>query len=197
MGIYEIRPAEADRDEEVRCLLAVAQGDWKSFRDLYDGFAGIVFAVVFRVLNDRQDAEDITQEVFALVWRKASLYRPAKGKPVTWLVTMARNRAIDHLRTRQRRFRLRNELTEQVARLEPGGSSVDLVTEACANESSRIVRGAVKELSHQQREAIELAYFSGLTQNEIAARLGEPLGTIKARIRRGVIRLHGIVSHRL
>ena len=175
-------------------LRAIAAGDRASFSEFYDRSSSLIFSAVFRVLQNQQDAEDVTQEVFSQIWRKADLYESSKGKALTWATTMARNRAIDHLRSKHRRARLREQVGGELI-----GDDLELVTtdSAFANERSRIVRSAVTCLARPQREAIELAYFSGLSQREIAERLGEPLGTIKARIRRGVTKLHGTVSRKL
>lgn len=175
-------------DDELACawLRAVANGDRSSFRKLHDRFDGLLFTIVFRVLNNRQDSEDVVQEVFASVWRKASMYAPDKGKPATWLASMARNRAIDRLRLKQRHARLAGKaeqdchLREQ-ERHAPSGAELAMRRERCLQ-----VNAAVTRLAPDQEEAIRLAYFEGLTQKAIAERLGKPLGTVKARIRRGM-----------
>ena len=178
----------SSEDNELTCawLRAVANGDRTCFRKLHDRFDGLLFTTVFRVLNDRQDSEDVVQEVFAMVWRKASMYSPEKGKPATWLASMARNRAIDRLRLKQRRARLRERADQDCHLYEqdrpvPSGAEVAMRRERCLQ-----VNDAVTRLAPDQQEAIRLAYFEGLTQKAIAERLGKPLGTVKARIRRGM-----------
>ncbi|MEM7147869.1 MAG: sigma-70 family RNA polymerase sigma factor [Verrucomicrobiota bacterium] len=183
--------------EEVRWMAGVASGDRESFRKLHERYAGLVYATVFKVLNDHEDAEDVSQVVFTQVWQKAHLYDEAKGKPITWTVTLARNRAIDRLRSKQRRSHLRDGFSEETKVFEETATRRDASDEASERERAATVRGAVLELSDEQREAIELAYFAGLTQQEIARKLGQPLGTVKARIRRGVMRLRGVVGNRL
>jgi RNA polymerase sigma-70 factor (ECF subfamily) len=167
----------------------IANGDRASFHRLYNRFEGLIFTTVQRVLNDRQDTEDVVQEVFSQVWLKASLFQPDKGKPATWLASMARHRAIDRLRLKQRRARLRDEmegdlLARRSDRLVPCGSELTMRRENCHR-----VRQAVTKLAPDQQEAISLAYFDGMTQRAIAERLGAPLGTVKARIRRGMGKL--------
>jgi RNA polymerase sigma-70 factor (ECF subfamily) len=153
----------------------------------------VIYATAMRVLNDPRDAEDVAQEVFVMIWEKAKMYDPSRGKPLTWAVTMTRNKSIDRLRSLQRRFRLRDELEQET-------SASDFTTERAPvddveiQERGEILRSAVMKLSKEQREVIEMAYFSGLTQNEIADRLEEPLGTVKARIRRGMIKLRRLVA---
>lgn len=136
------------------------------------------------------------QEVLVQIWNKAHLYEPRKGKPLTWLATMARNRAIDRIRSKQRRSRLNDDFEVENKSVQPEFD--DSVSEKLEDkERNQIIHKAVNRLTDDQREAIELAYFGGLTQTEVAERLHEPLGTIKARIRRGVSRLETLVKQRL
>jgi RNA polymerase sigma-70 factor, ECF subfamily len=183
----------ADVIQETELLRRVGHGDQAAFAQLYERHAGVVFSTALRVLNNQAAAEDVLQDVFLQIWDKAALYDPLRGRPLTWAVTMARNKAIDRLRSIQRRGRLRDDLEREAkpfAHFDDKGS----VMEVEANENSRIIREAVELLSDDQREAIELAFFSGLTQAEIAEKLGEPLGTVKARIRRGMMRLRELVE---
>jgi RNA polymerase sigma-70 factor (ECF subfamily) len=188
-----MQPAEAPPAEEVELIRKIGEGDRASFAEFYDKFGGVIYATAMRVLNDPRDAEDVAQEVFVMIWEKAKMYDPSRGKPLTWAVTMTRNKSIDRLRSLQRRFRLRDELEQET-------SASDFTTERAPvddveiQERGEILRSAVMKLSKEQREVIEMAYFSGLTQNEIADRLEEPLGTVKARIRRGMIKLRRLVA---
>jgi RNA polymerase sigma-70 factor, ECF subfamily len=182
--------------EEVAMLRDIANGDREAFRRLHDRFSGVVHSTIYKVLNDPMDTEDVAQEVFAAVWRKSRLYSEAKGKPLTWVTTMARNRAIDRLRFKQRQSRLNEDFkVERDTVTAP--TRVDSADAAESNDRHRVVRSAVMELSPEQRDAIQMAFFSGLTQSEIAEKLGEPLGTVKARIRRGMLKLRAVVPKRL
>jgi len=183
-------------EQEIELLRRIAEKDHHSFSQLYTRFFGVIFGTVQKVISDPSDAEDVTQDVFIQIWNKANLYQPEKGRPLTWVATMARNRAIDYIRSKQRRARLRDDFEEE-------SSSQDLLME---NDSSdltsraerfQIVRDALDELTPDQREAIELAYFKDQTQAEVAKQLDRPLGTIKARIRRGTMRLREVVEDRL
>jgi len=182
-----------DLDAEIELLRRVAQGDRVSFETLYDRFSGVLFSTAYRVLNNQEAAEDVLQDVFIQIWEKAPLYDPARGKPMTWAVTLTRNKAIDRLRSTVRRNRLQDEVEREAENFEQfdGRSSFDAVA---AGETNQIVRDAIQKLSKDQREAIELAFFSSLTQTEIAERLNEPLGTIKARIRRGMMKLREVLN---
>jgi RNA polymerase sigma-70 factor, ECF subfamily len=182
--------------EDMILLQRIAQKDSSSFQAFYRKYSGLVFTAIANVLNDHHDAEDVMQEVLVQIWNKAHLYEPRKGKPLTWITTMARNRAIDKIRSKQRRSRLNDDFecesrTEQPEFEESSSDQCEI------RERNRIVRSAVSKLTDDQKEAIQLAYFSGLTQAEVAEKLNEPLGTVKARIRRGVTRLEALVKPRL
>ncbi len=173
----------------------IGEGDLGSFEEFYDKFSGLVHATAMRVLNDAEDAKDATQDAFFMLWEKAPLYSPERGKPLTWLMTITRNKAIDRLRARQRRTRLQDEVER--ATVEDSHIENDSFDELDHHEQGAILRQAVGKLSDEQREAIELAYFSNLTQQEIADRLKEPIGTVKARIRRGLMRLKKLVESKV
>ena len=185
-----------DQESEIELLRRVGQGDRKSFEDLYDRFSGVLFSTALQILNDHREAEDVVQEVFIQIWDKAKLYDAARGKPLTWAMTLTRNKAIDRLRSAQRRHRLQDQV-EKETKVTNQVTFKDSLEEVEILEKSRLIRAAVLELSREQREAIELAFFSGLTQNEIAQELNQPLGTVKARIRRGMLRLKEVIASRL
>ncbi|MEP7071948.1 MAG: sigma-70 family RNA polymerase sigma factor, partial [Verrucomicrobiota bacterium] len=142
------------------------------------------------------DAEDVLQEVFLQIWDKASIFDQRRGKALTWAMTLTRNKAIDRLRRVQRRNRLRDDLQNDLGDSD-GTVESDSSDEAASHETQAMVRNAVMQLSDGQRRAIELAYFNGMTQNEVAQKLDQPLGTVKARIRRGMIKLRGIIEPQL
>lgn len=173
-----------------------ARGDDASLAELHRRYSGILLATAFRVLNNAKDAEEVVQEAFVQIWEKASVYDVRRGKPLTWAMTLTRNKAIDRLRRIQRRRRLHDEV-EQDARIWDHVVENDSSDEAAAHETRDIVRSAVIQLSGDQRRAIELAFFGGLTQQQIAEQLRQPLGTVKARIRRGMIRLRQIIGTRV
>ncbi|MDQ6809220.1 MAG: sigma-70 family RNA polymerase sigma factor [Verrucomicrobiota bacterium] len=181
---------------DVDLLLQTAKGDGESLRQLYERFSGVLFSTAYRVLNNAKDAEEIVQEAFVQIWEKAALYDAGRAKPLTWAMTLTRNKAIDRLRRVQRRARLQDEVASENAVWERACQR-DLSDAAVRRDAQQIVRSAVIQLSPDQRNAIELAFFSGLTQHEVAERLGEPLGTVKARIRRGMIKLRQLVEPKL
>lgn len=179
--------------EIVELIRKIGVGDNRSFEEFYERFSGLIYATALRVLASESDAEDVTQEVFFMLWEKAPMYDPSRGKPITWVMTMTRNKAIDRLRSLHRRFRLQDEVQKEAGK-EEQLSEREPFEDLDHQEKGRLVRSAVMKLNKQQREAIEMVYFGGLTQQEIAARLHEPLGTVKARIRRGMLRLRKIVG---
>jgi len=183
-------------DADCNLLRRVALGDHESLRELHSRYSGVLSATAFRVLNNATDAEEVVQEAFVQIWEKASIYDPHRGKPLTWAMTLTRNKAIDRLRRVQRRNRLQDEI-EQEAQIWDRVVEHDSSDAVASLETKAIVRSAVIQLSDDQRKAIELAFFSGLTQFEIAARLKTPLGTVKARIRRGMMKLRQIIGPKL
>lgn len=190
-------PDEA-RDALDRSLLQrMAAGDQAALGALYDRFSRPLYSVAFQVINDAAEAEDIVHDVFMTLWQKAGDYSADRGRAFAWALTLTRNRAIDRLRSRRRR----RELIDNAAPADLGYdetlSSNDSADDLWLNEKKVEVRQAVSALPADQRKALELAYFSGLTQQEIAAKLSEPLGTIKARMRRGLFKLRDLLASRL
>lgn len=154
----------------------MAQGDESALAALYDRYSGLVFSVAKRILGNSSAAEEILQDVFYRAWRTASLFDPNRGSMAGWLLVGARNRSIDRLR------RSHGTQTEPI----PGdvvALSIDLETKAAQNVMLTKVKQAIQELPKPQRLALELAYFDGMTHSEIAERTGEPLGTVKTRLR--------------
>ncbi|SDS55011.1 RNA polymerase, sigma subunit, ECF family [Agrococcus carbonis] len=173
-----------------QCLVRAADGDERAFADLYDATAPRVFGLVLRILVDRSQAEEVAQEVYLEAWRSARRFDPARGAAISWLLQIAHARAVDRVRSSQaQRDRDARIGVRDVA------VPVDEVAEHAevALESAR-ARQALAELSDVQRQAIELAYFGGLTQTEIAERLETPLGTVKTRMRDGMHRLREILG---
>jgi RNA polymerase sigma-70 factor (ECF subfamily) len=179
--------AEADR----AAVLRMARGDHDALADLYDRHARLLYSLALRIVRLQADAEDVLQEVFAQVWRQASRYDTNRGTVIGWLVTLTRSRALDRLR----RGRARPQATdgEQRAREVPDTSpGIDLTLVSA--EQAAAVRAALEALPENQRVPLELAYYEGLSQSEIAVKLDTPLGTIKTRMRQALLRLREAVA---
>jgi RNA polymerase sigma-70 factor (ECF subfamily) len=185
-------PEHDDRAVELDLLARVAKRERAAFEQLYDRYSNILYATAMKFLKEDADAQDVVQDVFIQIWDKAKLYDPAKGKPLTWALTLTRNRSIDRIRAIQRRTRLRDDFEKETVADESAGIR-EALSGVDASEKSQILRDAVGRLSPEQRKVIELAFFGGFTQSEIADRLGEPLGTVKARARRGLMKLKEIL----
>jgi len=176
---------DSGRDFELFRLIGTR--DRSAFAELYDRHATRLFSVAQRILQDPTEAQDVVQDTFMQIWEKAGNFDPRLGQPSYWMVTLVRNKAIDRIRASQRRAKLAEAAGAEAA--------LNTVEVESANESlhgrekAGLIRSALVELPADQRQAIELAFFSGLTQHEISARLSAPLGTIKARIRRGLLKL--------
>lgn len=170
-------------------LERVARGDSQSFEDLYDRYSPMLYAVLLRILGKPEDAQEVLQETFVKVWTNATLFDKARGSEAAWLISIARSRGIDRLRSRRVRFDRETEAGREMTSngpVSPGPSGLD---SAVQSETRDAVRSALSDLPQPQRVALELAYFEGLSQSEIAARLGEPLGTVKTRMQLGMKKL--------
>jgi RNA polymerase sigma-70 factor, ECF subfamily len=174
----------------------MARGDKSACAELYDRFSRPLYSIALRVLSDPTEAEDVVQDVFLALWENASTFDTGRGSAFGWAVTLTRNRSIDRLRMRRRRATLLNESFAGDLPGGAGGTDPDSAGDLVFKEQSGAVRAALATLPTEQLRALELAYFSGLTQQEIAARLSEPLGTIKARIRRGLLKLRDVLPRR-
>jgi RNA polymerase sigma-70 factor, ECF subfamily len=177
-----------DQSQDAALIERIRNGDRPAFMTFYDRFAPLLFSVAVRVLGDRKEAEDVLQEVMLLIWNKAGEYDAQLGSLSSWAVALTRNKALDRLRSRTRRLRLIEEVA-LMAEDSENSSSPSANEVIHGRERAEILRAAMKELPAEQRMAIELAFFTGMSQTDIATRLQQPLGTVKARIRRGMLRL--------
>ena len=177
---------------DAKLLHAVARGDESALAALYDRYNSILLGLLLRILHSRSEAEDVLQEVFLQIWQRAANFDEARGRGFTWMVTLARSRAIDRLRSLQSRQRADDTALRDAP--DPVG---DASQDAYHAEQREIVRGALAEIPEEQRRALLPAYFEGLTQSEIAARLGQPLGTVKTRMRSGMSKLRELLGERM
>ena len=160
-------------------------GEQQAMTELFDRYSGMVYSVALRVLNDPGQAEDVMQEIFFQVWRNPNAFVAGRGSLGAWLAVMARNRAIDSLRRR----RLTDSVDDVVL-----VSQLDIGSEVERNRMMEKVRGVLRDLPLEQQKSVEMAFFEGLTHSEIAARTGDPLGTVKTRIRSALMTLRKAIS---
>jgi RNA polymerase sigma-70 factor (ECF subfamily) len=184
------RPEEATSDQQL--IERVARQDRQAFEQLYDRYAAAVFGLALRTLGDRQIAEEAVQEIFWRVWQRAASFDRSRTF-APWLFGIAHNYCIDELRRRRARPQPVYEDDDHPV-LSSIADTTDVSALALQGEQQRVVADALQQLPNEQRQAIELAYFGGLTQQEIATRLGNPLGTIKTRMRLGLQKLRGILQ---
>jgi RNA polymerase sigma-70 factor (ECF subfamily) len=176
----------ADRE----MLERIGRGDQSAFSALYDRLSRPLYSLALRMLGDAGDAQDALQDVFLQIWSRAATYNPEQSTVFSWTVLLTRSRVIDRLRARKRRLRVVDRAPgDEDANVADASTMESGADNADKNDEAARVRSVLNNLPSQQREAIELAFFGDLTHHEIAARLGEPLGTIKARIRRGLLKL--------
>src|SRR5262245_49069811 len=180
-----------DRRADEMALTRMARGDQNGLAELYDRHARMVFSLALRIVQNRADAEDVVQEVFAQAWSQAGRYASSRGAVGAWLLMLARSRAIDRLRAKRARPDQGADETA-VWNVADTGAPQDL--QLLTAEQVRLLQSALKELPEPQRQALELAYYEGLTHTEVADRLREPLGTVKTRIRQAVMKLREVLA---
>jgi RNA polymerase sigma-70 factor (ECF subfamily) len=178
------------RDEDRDLLVRIATGDEQALKVLYGQISDRAMAVAMRVMKDRTEAEDVVQETFVEVWKRAKQFDPGRGGAAAWVITIAKNRAIDRLRAKGTSAR-----TAREAAMQPEVDASPAPLEAAEQRRDRErVLDALGQLPIEQRRAVELAYFEGFTQSEIASEMQEPLGTIKTRIRLAMAKLAGLLA---
>jgi len=169
-----------DHKDDAALIARMRAGDQSAMADLYDRYSGVVYGVALRVLANTTAAEDVVQEIFLQLWRNPQSFDAERGRLAPWLAVIARNRAIYHLRKRP----LEDDIDEL-----PISTGVDLESDSAQKLAIDKVRGVLEHPPAEQRKALELAYFEGMTHTEIAGKTGEPLGTVKTRIRTGLLAL--------
>ena len=191
-ALARMQPAADLQAEDVKSLRLIVSGDQGAAAGLYARHSRPLYSLILRILGDEAEAEDVLQEVFVQAFRQAGRYDAARGAVAAWLLMMARSRAIDRLRTRRTRVEGRTgevQVLNDLPDAQPDAASVML-----DQEQTRLVRDALAELPLLQRVAIELAYYEGLSHTEIAQRLEQPLGTVKTRIRLGLLKLRDVLA---
>ncbi len=183
--------------DDEQLMQRISYRDLQAFRALYSRYANLVYSTSLRVVRDSQIAEDMVQEIFLRIWRKPESYMPQRGRFLTWLTSVTRNRAVDEIRSRNRRFRHETASPEEQERELPAADAEDPALSAELADQRRLILAALAGIPFEQRQVIELAYFGGLTQQEISERLSQPLGTVKTRIRLGMQKLRTALTPEL
>lgn len=190
-ALARMRPAADSQAEDVESLRRLTSGDQGAAAGLYDRHARPLYSLILRIVGEETEAEDVLQEVFVQAFRQAGRYDPSRGAVAAWLLMMARSRAIDRVRARRTRFEGR---TGELLLNDVPDSQPDVASALLDEEQTRLIRHALDELPLLQRLAIELAYYEGLSHSEIAERLEQPLGTVKTRIRLGLLKLRDVLT---
>jgi RNA polymerase sigma-70 factor, ECF subfamily len=177
-------------DVDRAAVTRMARGDGSAVGELYDRHARAIYSLAVRMLSDAAEAEDVVQDVFTQAWRQAGRYDPLRAPVVGWLLVITRARALDRLRARRSRIA---PAPLDVMTSHPVDQSPGQEVQAIGNEEAERLRSALEALPDGQREAIELAYYKGLSQSDIAEKLEQPLGTVKTRIRAGLLKLRDVL----
>jgi RNA polymerase sigma-70 factor (ECF subfamily) len=177
-----------DAERDARCLERVAGGDSAALAELYDHYADLLYSLALRIVGSASDAEEVLQDTWTQAWRSARSYDAARGAVGAWLVTIARSRALDRVRSLGSRRRAETAASVEAA-LDPPSPAADPAGAHARRTLREDVAAAMTELAPQQRRVVELAYFEGLSQSEIAARLEAPLGTVKSWTRQALLKL--------
>ena len=178
---------QATAEGQNQLLARIARHDLAALEEFYEQTSGPIFSIAFRILGEAAEAEEVVQDVFVQIWEKAPAFDPALGSAFHWALSITRHRSIDRLRARQRRARLVEDLQDSGLADELSGADSSVI--ASDIDDAIHVRAVLKSLPPEQRLAIEMAFFGGKTHQQIAQELGEPVGTIKARIRRGMLKM--------
>jgi RNA polymerase sigma-70 factor, ECF subfamily len=187
-GTAQSQPPPDRESVDAELMRRIASGEKQALAELYDRFSGPLYGTALRILRDDAEAQDVVHDTFVALWEKAATFDTERGSAFAWAITLVRHRAIDRSRMRRRRAELLAASTpEDLGLSDAPGGGADLSAER--GDDAQRVRAAVANLPAEQKRALELAFFGGLTQEQIAQTLQEPLGTVKARIRRGLLKL--------
>jgi RNA polymerase sigma-70 factor (ECF subfamily) len=176
-----------DQERDLILLMRVQAGDRRALAELYDRYTPILYPVCHRILRRAPDAEDALQEAWLQVWKRSVSYDPRRGNVAAWLLTLARSRALDRWRSLAARQRAESKVTPELPAADDPSAAASL------GQTGRRVRDALAQLTPQQRQVLEIAYFQGLSQSEIAERLNTPLGTVKSWTRQALLRLRELL----
>lgn len=178
----------SQQQRDLECMRRLEAGDQGALEELYDRYCSLLYPVALRILRSAPEAEDAVQQAWLQAWQNAASYNPRRGTVVAWLLTLARNRALDRYRSLSSRRRAETGVDP-----DPPTPPADPTAQAAQGQLSERVRMALESLQPQQRQVLEIAYFQGLSQSEIAEQLSAPLGTVKSWTRQGLMRLRELL----
>ena len=196
--VLAIIEAQIGRNEEdLRLLKRIMKGDQNAFSQLYDKYSPLIYATVLRIVRSTEEAEDLLQEIFLQIWNKAGLFSEAKGSVYTWIVTIARRKAIDKLRSQHMLHQGLSLDDERSLEVPDVAYKMNPLHATISAEYETMMRDGLDTLTAEQRVLIELSYYDGYTQSQISERLELPLGTVKTRIRQGLMKLREHLKERI
>lgn len=180
--------------EEIELMRQIKSRDESALEELYELYKRLLFGMIFSIVKKREEAEDVLQEVFVKIWNKADSFDENRGNVYSWIVTLARNKAIDRLRSKAYKTQQKASVSIHEPLFTLEGDKADPLETTIFSDRAELVKKALNEIPESQKEVIKIAYFRGLTQSEIADQLDIPLGTVKTRTRQGMIKLKSILA---
>jgi RNA polymerase sigma-70 factor (ECF subfamily) len=185
-------------EEDLRLLLRVKERDQSALSELYDRYASLLYSMVLKVVKANDEAEDLLQEIFLQIWNKASLFASEKGSAYTWILTIAKRKAIDRLRSKDMINKgISLDDDDKFVAIPDAAYTANPLSATINSEYESLMREGLAQLSVEQRTVIELSYYEGYTQEQIAAQVGAPLGTVKTRMRQGLMKLREFLRERM
>ena len=188
------KSVHADSGDEVELMKRIKAKDEQALERLYDLYSRLLFGMVMSIVKKREEAEDVLQEIFIRVWNKADSFDEERGNVYSWIVTLSRNRAIDYIRSRRYKDQQQESVSIGEDEFIPEADKHDPLETTIFSDRAELVRRALEELPDKQSEVLKIAYYRGMTQSEIAEHLDIPLGTVKTRMRQGMIKLKNILT---
>jgi RNA polymerase sigma-70 factor, ECF subfamily len=183
-------PLEPGAPLDLELMQGIQRGDPDALSELYDRYNGIIKALILRVIHNEAEADDLLQEIFMEIWNQAKNFSAQKGKPLGWMVTLARRRAIDGLRKKQAYARAEERLQNETEQQPEAWGHNATETEITRGDTRDLIRSVIDSLPEAQQQAVELAFFQGMSQREIAAKTNTPLGTVKTRLELGLKKIY-------
>lgn len=184
----------SDANEEIELMKRIKSRDAKALAELYDGYNRLLFGMILSIVKSRTEAEDILQEVFINIWQKADMFNENRGNVFSWIVTLTRNRAIDRIRSKGYKNQQKTSASIDNPAIKLKGDHYDPLETTIFSDRAKLVKKALQEIPEKQSKVLKIAYYKGLTQSEISEHLKIPLGTVKTRMRQGMLKLKDILE---